>query len=110
MRRRRWSLLLMLAPCNLCLIVPDPGPDPRLASLTDVSYVHKWCAPTRSALMTGRNPMHTGLDPLNWTSTINKRGGDSALSADYIFIPRLLQSAGYESHMLGKVCLPQRSA
>jgi arylsulfatase A-like enzyme len=53
--------------------------------------------------MTGRNPMHTGLDPLNFTSTIEKRGGDSSLSADYIFIPRLLQSAGYESHMLGKV-------
>ena len=49
--------------------------------------------------------VHTGLDPLNFTSTINAHGGDSSLSADYIFIPRLLQSAGYQSHMLGKVSL-----
>ena len=49
--------------------------------------------------------VHTGLDPLNFTSTINARGGDSSLSADYIFIPRLLQSAGYQSHMLGKARL-----
>ena len=76
-------------------------------------YVHKWCAPTRSSLMTGRNPMHTGLDPMNWTSTIMRgegcdppqslRGCDSSLSADYVFLPRLLRSAGYESAMLGKV-------
>ena len=83
----RWTLTLSLS----------------LGCFAHGSYVHKWCAPTRSALMTGRNPMHTGLDPLNFTSTIEKRGGDSSLSADYIFIPRLLQSAGYESHMLGKV-------
>jgi arylsulfatase A-like enzyme len=66
-------------------------------------YVHKWCAPTRSALMTGRNPIHTGLDPLNWTSTIFKVGGDSAVHKDYTFLPRLLGTAGYASHMLGKV-------
>ena len=76
-------------------------------------YVHKWCAPTRSSLMTGRNPMHTGLDPLNFTATMMRgegcdppaghlRGCDSAVSADYVFLPRLLASAGYSSHMLGK--------
>ena len=66
-------------------------------------YVHKWCAPTRSALMTGRNPIHTGLDPLNWTKTIMRPGmGDSAVHKDYIFLPRLLQAAGYQGHMLGK--------
>ena len=75
-------------------------------------YVHKWCAPTRSALMTGRNPMHTGLDPLNWSTTImrgegcdppdNLAGCDSSLSAEYVFLPRLLQAASYSSHMLGK--------
>ena len=72
----------------------------------------QWCAPTRSALMTGRNPMHTGLDPLNWTTTImrgegcdppdNLAGCDSSLSAEYVFLPRLLQAASYSSHMLGK--------
>lgn len=122
------------------------------------SYVHKWCAPTRSSLMvcsneiklqcfeqlthlrvtlqTGRNPMHTGLDPLNWTgisiytsipliychiyldmlnwtATILRGEGceppeslagcDSSPNADYVFLPRLLATAGYESHMLGKV-------
>ena len=63
--------------------------------------------------MTGRNPMHTGLDPMNWTSTIMRgegcdppqslRGCDSSVSAEYVFMPRLLRSAGYESAMLGKV-------
>lgn len=76
-------------------------------------YVHKWCAPTRSSLMTGRNPMHTGLDPMNWTLTSMRGEGcdpprelagcDSSLSPDYVFLPRLLRSAGYESGMLGKV-------
>ena len=76
-------------------------------------YVHKWCAPTRSSLMTGRNPMHTGLDPLNFSSTVmkgegcdpaagNLRGCDQSVHEDYVFLPRLLSSAGYEGHMLGK--------
>jgi len=62
--------------------------------------------------MTGRNPMHTGLDPLNWSTTImrgegcdppdNLAGCDSSLSAEYVFLPRLLQAASYSSHMLGK--------
>jgi hypothetical protein len=57
--------------------------------------------------------MHTGLDPLNWTATImrgqgcapphNLHGCDSAPSADYVFLPRLLKSAGYQNHMRGKV-------
>ena len=63
--------------------------------------------------MTGRNPMHTGLDPMNWTATSMRGEGcdpprelagcDSSLSPDYVFLPRLLRSAGYESGMLGKV-------
>ena len=76
-------------------------------------YVHKWCAPTRSSLMTGRNPMHTGLDPLNFSATVmkgegcdpaagNLRGCDQSVHEDYVFLPRLLSSAGYEGHMLGK--------
>ena len=46
--------------------------------------------------MAGRNPMHTGLDPLNWTATVLRgagcdppaslRGCDSSLSADYVCI------------------------
>ena len=70
--------------------------------------------------MTGRNPMHTGLDPMNWTTTIMRGEGcdppralagcDSSLSSEYVFLPRLLRSAGYESAMLGKVrCLAMPS-
>ena len=69
----------------------------------DRFYVHKWCAPSRSSLMSGRNPIHTGQDPMNWTATILRPGmGDSAVHKDYVFLPKLLQSAGYESHQLGK--------
>ena len=48
--------------------------------------------------MTGRNPMHTGLDPMNWTSTILRpslRDADQAVHKDYRFLPRMLATAGY---------------
>eukprot|EP01079_Euglenida_sp_SAG-EU17-18_P003138 gene3138-3673_t len=44
----------------------------------------------------GRNPMHLGLDPLNWTATVMRPGmGASAVHPNYTFLPRLLQSSGY---------------
>ena len=85
-----------------------PAIDALAAESLELSrfYVHKWCAPSRSALMTGRNPMHTGLDPLNWTATILRPNqGTGAVSEDYVFLPRVLQQARpkpYYSAMLGK--------
>jgi len=52
-------------------------------------YSFRWCAPSRSALMTGRLPYHV-LEKTNYVT----RG--------MTFLPRKLQSVGYTTHQLGK--------
>ena len=62
-------------------------------------YSHKWCAPTRAALMTGRLPFHTGIEH-------GDIGGYAApeqylaLHRNYSFLPRTLKDAGYHTHMV----------
>ncbi len=52
-------------------------------------YSFRWCAPSRSALMTGRLPYHV-LETTNYVT----RG--------MTMLPRKLQQVGYTTHMLGK--------
>eukprot|EP00035_Acanthoeca_spectabilis_P004375 m.102768 g.102768 ORF g.102768 m.102768 type:complete len:689 (-) comp12550_c0_seq2:128-2194(-) len=65
------------------------------------SYSHKWCAPTRAALMTGRLPYHTGIEHGNLGS-YDAPEFLLALSAEWTFLPATLKAAGYSTHMLGK--------
>ena len=65
------------------------------------SYVHKWCAPTRASLMTGRLPYKTGVEH----GSLGAYAAPEqylALSQDWTFLPRTLSDAGYATHMLGK--------
>ncbi len=52
------------------------------------------CAPTRSALMTGRHPMRNGV-----THTILER---ERMTLDAVTLPQVLKSAGYATAMFGK--------
>jgi len=55
----------------------------------DRHYVYHCCAPTRSSLMTGREPYHV-LENINYVS----RG--------MTLLPRKLQQVGYATHQVGK--------
>ncbi|MEO2035443.1 MAG: arylsulfatase [Planctomycetaceae bacterium] len=52
------------------------------------------CAPTRSALMTGRHPMRNGV-----THTILER---ERMTLDAVILPQVLQTVGYTSGIFGK--------
>jgi arylsulfatase A-like enzyme len=63
------------------------------------AYSYCWCAPSRSALMTGRLPPNNGVYS-------GASGAYFALSAKYRLLPQMLAEAGYISHAVGKVRLP----
>jgi arylsulfatase A-like enzyme len=63
-------------------------------------YVQRWCAASRTALLTGRYPSNTGLNEYNH-GTEEER---SAVPVSFQMLPKLLKQAPtpYATHMLGK--------
>jgi arylsulfatase I/J len=70
----------------------------------DRHYVFKYCSPTRSAILSGRNPIHVNV--LNLAPTFhNPRdpvSGFSAIPRNMTVISAKLKLAGYSTHMVGK--------
>jgi len=66
----------------------------------DRFYVHPICSPTRTALMTGRSPARFGI-----TGPI----GRGVVPLDEHFLPQTFQKAGYQTFMVGKWHLGERS-
>ncbi|XP_071494944.1 arylsulfatase I-like isoform X2 [Diadema antillarum] len=60
-------------------------------------YVSPICTPTRSAIMTGRHPIHTGLQHV--TIIADEPYG---LAPDETIMPQYLRRLGYQNHMVGK--------
>jgi len=70
----------------------------------DRHYVFKYCSPTRSALISGRNPIHVNV--LNLEPTYHNPkdpvSGFSAVPRNITGIAAKLKSGGYATHMVGK--------
>lgn len=60
-------------------------------------YSTHMCTPSRSALMTGEYPIHTGMQ--HWVIDVDEPWG---LPLDRTIMPQYFKGAGYETYMVGK--------
>lgn len=60
-------------------------------------YVNPICSPSRSALMTGMYPIHTGLQ-----HGVIGMGQDRGIPLNFTLLPEFLHNLGYQSHAVGK--------
>ena len=69
----------------------------RTGVILEQSYVQPICTPTRSALMTGRYPIHTGRqNGVLWPEE------PAGLFTNLTLLPEYLRELGYDTHMVGK--------
>jgi arylsulfatase A-like enzyme len=64
-------------------------------------YVQRWCAPTRTAVMTGRYPYNTGM--MKYGHGLSEEL--SAVPSAFEFVPAMLKKHApipYQTHHLGK--------
>ncbi|CAJ1412338.1 unnamed protein product [Effrenium voratum] len=60
------------------------------------AYAEPSCTPSRTAIMTGRHPVRTGLTTVLWP------GQEEGLSPDEVTVAEVLSGAGYHTAMWGK--------
>ncbi|CAH1792967.1 unnamed protein product [Owenia fusiformis] len=79
--------------------IPTPNIDALAYSgiILNNYYVQPICTPTRSALLTGRYPIHTGLQHV-----VIRGAQPYGLALDETIIPQYLNPKGYKSHIVGK--------
>jgi len=61
-------------------------------------YMQQLCTPSRAALMTGRYPMRYGLQ-----MAVIPSAGRYGLATDEFIMPQMLQEAGYQTALVGKL-------
>ena len=67
-------------------------------------YSFKYCSPTRSALQSGRNPIHVNvqnMDPLN-VNPADPVAGFSAVARNFTGLGAIMKKGGYKTHFAGK--------
>ena len=83
-----------------------PNMDKLVANgvLLDQFYAHKFCAPSRCSLQTGRLPIHVNVlnEGLQIANLADPISGMSGIPRDMTGIATKLKSAGYATHMVGK--------
>ena len=86
--------------------VVTPNLDALAASgvLLERHYTHKFCSPTRSALQTGRAPIHVNVlnSPVNQHNPNDPIGGFQGAPRNMTGIAEKLKQAGYVTAMAGK--------
>lgn len=67
-------------------------------------YTFKYCSPTRSALQSGRNPIHVNvLNALHSHNPNNTQtAGFSGVALNFTTLPEKMRLAGYTPHAVGK--------
>uniref|UniRef100_A0A7S3YS59 Sulfatase N-terminal domain-containing protein n=2 Tax=Lotharella globosa TaxID=91324 RepID=A0A7S3YS59_9EUKA len=67
-------------------------------------YVYKYCSPTRSAIQTGRNPIHVNLQNLMHPSSNDRDpvSGFNGIPRNMTGLGTKMSFAGYRTHMIGK--------
>jgi arylsulfatase A-like enzyme len=86
--------------------VQTPNMDALVAQgiLLERSYVYWYCSPSRSALQTGRNPIHVNMnnDDMMLVNPADPVGGFQGIARNFTGIGTKLSSVGYETHFYGK--------
>ena len=77
---------------------PSPNIDKLASTSLELNnyYIQHICSPTRSALQSGRYPIHTGLQV-----GVIRPTSPYGLPLDLTIIPEDLKRAGYKTHMIG---------
>mmetsp|Transcript_22344 Transcript_22344/g.51800 ORF Transcript_22344/g.51800 Transcript_22344/m.51800 type:complete len:569 (+) Transcript_22344:28-1734(+) len=70
----------------------------------DRFYTYQFCSPARSAIQTGRNPIHVNAQNVNpeCVNSLDTQGGFQGIPVNMTGIASHLKNAGYRTHIVGK--------
>ncbi|CAK0827737.1 unnamed protein product [Prorocentrum cordatum] len=86
--------------------VQTPNLDAMMKSGIELDrfYVFQFCAPSRSAIQTGRSPIHVNVQNIGpeTANPLDLDGGWQGIPVNMTGVASLLRKAGYRTHMVGK--------